>query len=253
MAEVFEMLAELADTKPLFDRYYWSKPDFRNGTEQFHSLCNVHFWRTGPLLEIGAGSSNPTSNFLSTLAPVTGLDVSQEVHANSALAEARVFDGHEFPFPDSSFDGCVSNYVLEHIENPRDHFREVARILRPGGAYVFRTPNRWHYVTLASRLLPHAVHVSTANHLRKLDDGAHEPWPTFYRANSRAQLSRLAGATSLEVHELRFIETEPSYGAMHPALFYPMMAYERAVNSIPALEPLRANILGALYKPDRAA
>jgi SAM-dependent methyltransferase len=247
------MLAELAITKTLFARFYWSKPDFRNGTEQFHSLCNVHFWRSGPLLEIGAGSSNPTSNFLSTLAPITGLDVSEQVQGNAALAEARVFDGRQFPFPDSSFDGCVSNYVLEHIENPRDHFREGARILRPDGAYVFRTLNRWHYVSLASRLLPHAVHASAANHLRKLDDGAHQPWPTLYRANSRSQLSRLARDTSLEIRELRFIETEPSYGAMHPALFYPMMAYERTVNSIPALEPLRANILGALYKPDRAA
>jgi hypothetical protein len=31
--------------------------------------------------------------------------------------------------------------------------------------------------------------------------------------------------------ELRMIEAEPSYGAAHPLLFYPMMAYERLVKS----------------------
>jgi SAM-dependent methyltransferase len=247
------MFAELADTTTLFERYYFSKPGFRNGTELFHGLCERHFAGRGSLLEIGAGPSNPTSNFLATLGPVTGLDVSSEVRTNSALADAQVFDGGRFPFLDASFDGCISNYVLEHVENPREHFREVARALRPGGTYVFRTPNRWHYVAMASWLLPHALHVHAANRLRKLADDAHDPWVTFYRANTRSQLSDLACDAALEVRELRPIEPEPSYGALHAALFYPMMAYERAVNFTPALGSLRANILGVLYKPDNSA
>jgi SAM-dependent methyltransferase len=242
------MSAPLGDTKALFDRYYWSRAEFRNGTEQFHALCARNFAAGGPLLEIGAGPSNATSDFLATLGPLTGLDVSDEVRGNRALAEAGVFDGGAFPFADASFSGCVSNYVLEHVEDPGAHFREVARVLRPGGAYLFRTPNRWHYVAVASRMLPHFVHVRAANRLRKLSDDAHEPWKTFYRANSGGSLRRLARGAGLEARELRVIEPEPSYGAAHAALFYPMMAYERTVNSTRALEGLRANFLGVFYK-----
>jgi SAM-dependent methyltransferase len=242
------MSALRGDTKALFDRYYWSRADFRNGTEQFHALCARTLPAGGTLLEIGAGPSNETSDFLATLGPVTGLDVSEEVHGNRALAEARVFDGGTFPFEAASFSGCVSNYVLEHVENPEAHFREVARVLRPGGAYLFRTPNRWHYVAMASRMLPHFVHVRAANRLRKLSEDAHEPWKTFYRANSGRNLRRLARETGLEARELRGIEPEPSYGAAHAALFYPMMAYERTVNSTRALEGLRANFLGVFCK-----
>jgi SAM-dependent methyltransferase len=237
------------DTKALFDRYYWSKPDFRNGTEQFHALCAANLARGGALLEIGAGPSNATSDYLATLGPLTGLDVSEEVRGNTALAEARVFDGRAFPFADASFSGCVSNYVLEHVEDPGAHFRQVARVLRPGGAYLFRTPNRWHYVAVASRMLPHFVHVRAANRLRKLSEDAHEPWKTFYRANHGGRLRRLAREAGLEARELRVIEPEPSYGAAHAALFYPMMAYERTVNATAALAGLRANFLGAFFRP----
>jgi hypothetical protein len=45
------------------------------------------------------------------------------------------------------------------------------------------------------------------------------------------------------------IEAEPSYGAAHPLLFYPMMAYERVVNSSDLFSVFRVNILGTLRKP----
>ena len=37
-------------------------------------------------------------------------------------------------FPDNSFDFCVSDQVLEHVEgNPYAAFHETARVIRPGG------------------------------------------------------------------------------------------------------------------------
>jgi hypothetical protein len=45
------------------------------------------------------------------------------------------------------------------------------------------------------------------------------------------------------------IETEPSYGAAHPLLFYPMIAYEGQVNSSDLFNQCRVNILGTFRKP----
>jgi ubiquinone/menaquinone biosynthesis C-methylase UbiE len=212
-------------------------------------MCAAALGRSSQILEIGAGPSNATTRFLSTIGTVVGLDVSPEVLGNDAVAEARQYDGRTIPFPDASFDGCVSNYVLEHVEHPHVHFREVARVLRPGGSYLFRTPNIFHYVALVSRLLPHVAHVSLSKRLRGMTADDHDPWVTFYRANSAGTLRGLAEEEGLEVVELRMVEKEPSYGRAGAIVFYPMMWYERFVNATTLAAPLRANIFGQLRRP----
>lgn len=235
-------------TQTLFDRYYFSKSSYVGGTELFHSLCKSHFVRGEPVLEVGSGPANSTTAFLSGLGDVTGLDVSDEIHGNPYLAKALVYKGGRMPLPTASFGMCVSNYVLEHLADPLTHFLEVFRVLKPSGAYCFRTPNRLHYVTLASSLLPHSLHLRLANRLRGLDEGAHDPWPTLYRANTRSKLSKLAKATGFFAEELRMVEAEPTYGSAHWLLFYPMMAYERVVNSSTFFDSFRVNIFGTLRK-----
>lgn len=219
-----------------------------DGTSEFHELIR-RFARPGAaILEIGAGPTNPTSAFLASLGVLHGLDVSDEVRDNEHLASTTVYLGGPFPLPTAMFDLCVSNYVLEHVEVPERHFAEVARVLKPGAFFVARTPNRLHYVAGAASLLPHRVHVLVANRLRGLPADAHDPWPTYYRANTPARVRSLAAGAGLQTVEMRLIEKEPSYGRAHPVLFFPMMAYERIVNRWEALSRFRANILLVLRK-----
>lgn len=53
---------------------------------------------------------------------------------------------------------------------------------------------------------------------------------------------------ALDVAVLRTIEKAPSYGMASRLLFYPMMAYERLVNSSELFAGWRANILAVLRK-----
>jgi SAM-dependent methyltransferase len=235
-------------TDRLFDYYYYKRSSYRGGTTQFHALCSNSIAAGGQILEIGAGPSNSTSDYLSGLGSLTGVDVSAEVRENRALQSAHVYDGTRLPFEAERFDACVSNYVLEHVANPDEHFREIRRVLRGGGVFVFRTPNLIHYVALTSRLLPHAAHRLLANRLRGLGEESHEPWPTVYRANTRGKIARLASQASLHVERCVLIEPEPTYGSASRWLFFPMMWYERLVNSTETLATLRANILGVLYR-----
>src|ERR1017187_884678 len=152
------------------NKHYYSKPGFQHGTALFHALVAQFVPHGARILEIGAGPSNSTTAFLASRGTVVGLDVSPEIRGNRYLDEAGVFDGVTFPFADRSFDACLSNYVLEHVRNPEDHFAEVFRVLKPGGVYCFRTPNRWHYVALASSLLPHRAHLKLANRLRRSEE-----------------------------------------------------------------------------------
>jgi SAM-dependent methyltransferase len=43
-------------------------------------------------------------------------------------------------FPDESFDLFVTQDVMEHIFDPAAAFKEIARILKPGGAHIFTVP-----------------------------------------------------------------------------------------------------------------
>lgn len=60
----------------------------------------------------------------------------------------------EMPIPASTYDLVLAVEVIEHLENPRQTVREVARLLRPGGVAVLSTPNTGSIrslVTLAFR------------------------------------------------------------------------------------------------------
>jgi SAM-dependent methyltransferase len=233
----------------VMDRYYNRAHGWVDGTTEFHTMCRGGIPAGASILEIGAGPANRTSEMLATLGPVTGLDVDPDVKSNRFLQRAETYDGSRFPFADSTFDACVSDYVMEHIPNVREHFGEAYRVLKPGGAWMLRTPNRFHYVAMVSWLTPQWFHRLVANRLRANPEDAHDPYPTVYAANSRSAITQLAASNGFVIEELRMIEKEPSYGMASRLLFYPFLAYERAVNATEALAPLRANILAILRKP----
>jgi SAM-dependent methyltransferase len=49
-------------------------------------------------------------------------------------------DVQRLTFPDASFDICTSTEVFEHVADDRQGFREVRRVLKPGGLLVFTVP-----------------------------------------------------------------------------------------------------------------
>jgi len=120
--------------------------------------------------------------------------------------------------------------------------------LKKQGQFFFRTPNQFHYVSLAGRRTPHRLHMLLANRMRGLAEGAHEPWPTYYRLNSCRAIKRSARQAGFTDIVLRLVETKPAYLVFHPAAFYIGVAYERLVNRFEFLAPLRANIFGRLVK-----
>ncbi len=49
--------------------------------------------------------------------------------------------GYTLPFPDNHFASALSNSVLEHIPDLDTTLKEMSRVMKPGGRFVFCVPN----------------------------------------------------------------------------------------------------------------
>jgi len=81
------------------------------------------------------------------LSAVTGLGMNEdELAANEMLSRRVVHDLNResrLPFPDADFDAVVCTVSVEYLVRPFEVFREVARVLRPGGKFIVTFSNRW--------------------------------------------------------------------------------------------------------------
>jgi SAM-dependent methyltransferase len=172
---------------------------------------------------------------------VVGVDLEEGVLKNPNLDEAHVSELSNLPFDAASFDLILSRSVFEHFDNPVPVLKELRRVLRPGGHLIFRTPNRFHYFAIAASLTPHRFH-QWFNEKRGF--AAEDTFPTFYRANDRFTLRKLARATGFSVRELELFEIKPSYLFFHPVAYRAGIGYERVVRRFDRLKDLRSIIIG---------
>lgn len=77
---------------------------------------------------------------------VVGLGLNaRELGANPALTEHLIHDLNRqpaLPFPDASFDVVLNTVSVDYMTRPLEVFREVGRILRPGGLFLVVFSNR---------------------------------------------------------------------------------------------------------------
>jgi SAM-dependent methyltransferase len=187
--------------------------------------------------------------FKGEVARVAGADIDPEVMSNPELDDAHLIssDG-QLPFDDNSFDVVLSDWVVEHVAEPVRFLSEVARVLREGGSFLFRTPDRYHYVGFLASITPHWFHELVANRARAMNRDDHEPWPTYYRLNSRRAIELAGYGAGFRTVEVRVWEGPPVYLVFNSVPFVLGVVYERLVNRYRALEELRANIFARMVK-----
>ena len=199
------------------------------------------------VLDVGAGAGIVESmHFRGLAARVAGVDPSPRVLENPHLDEGAVGVGEEIPYPDESFDLVFADNVLEHLADPSAVFREVSRVLKPGGWFLTKTPNRRHYVALIARLTPHRFH-QFYNALR--GRAREDTFPTLYRANTRKATRQHAQAAGLETREFHLIEGRPEYLRLTADTYLFGWLYERLVNSTDRLAGFRVVIISVMQKP----
>jgi SAM-dependent methyltransferase len=131
-----------------------------------------------PVLDVGCGDGHFASVAFEHpldvgLDPWSGpLREAYDRHTYRLVIQA---DGAQTPFADDWFASAVSNSVLEHIPHVDDVIREIARVLKPGGLFVFCVPNDRFTTSLSGSSIFRAIGLN----------GASEAYSRFFNLISR--------------------------------------------------------------------
>lgn len=177
---------------------------------------------------------------------VVGADLDLESLRESSVTPALVFAPmNALPFGAASFDVVTANMVVEHLDDPAACFREVARVLRPNGLFIFHTPNAGAFPTAIARRVPEVLKAPLA---RMLDGRvSKDVFPTFYRCNTSAQIRACAAACGLAVAELSLISSTALFSVVPPVALMELL-WLRMLQSERHRER-RSNIIAVLRKP----
>ncbi len=230
------------------EKYKASEPAWEDSVMRLARLFREHAAPDMTVLDAGCGRANYVleSNSAS-LRRVIGVDASKEATEGNTLADPIVVaDLEALPFEDGLFDAVTSLWVLEHVRSPERVFREIRRVLKPGGKFFFVTPYAFSYVLLAKRLLGGRF---TSFVLAKLYGRTEDDtFRTEYAANTARDLRRLLAEAGMR--ELTLIENpDPSYLAFGP-FFYRLALLIQRLASLLGLKIATMHLVGVFEKPE---
>lgn len=114
------------------------------------------------VLDLGCGTGEIARGVAgATAATVVGADISPGMLGRARVSAGagrlaglvRLGPDGALPFADGSFDAVLSSSVFEYLDEPAHSLREVRRVLRPGGWFVFTVPDERHPVRVSERRL----------------------------------------------------------------------------------------------------
>jgi ubiquinone/menaquinone biosynthesis C-methylase UbiE len=198
-------------------RYATNHPDWQPATARYEALIRAHLKPGMRVLDLGCGRGGALEQLGAAVSHPLGLDPDLRSLVEHRLPDLprMVAPADAIPLRAASVDMVLSSWVLEHLPDPARTFREVARVLRPGGVFVFLTPGANSPAALLNRVL----HPFQARLVPMLYGRAEvDAFPVVYRANTPRHIERLAHGAGLTCASLHTIH-DPTYFAFHPLIF----------------------------------
>jgi 2-polyprenyl-3-methyl-5-hydroxy-6-metoxy-1,4-benzoquinol methylase len=156
------------------------------------------------VLDVGCGSGVTLARMKTLGWEVEGVEVDPGGVEAARARGVTVRQGsvQEQQYPDNSFDAIHSSHVLEHLHEPVRVLKECCRILKPGGALVFLTPNTasWGHRRFGRNWL----HLDPPRHLvlfnpRALRKAAEQSGLKVQRVDSSVRIAWVSGALSYSI------------------------------------------------------
>ncbi len=202
-------------------------PGWRPATEVYADLVREYTRPYSLLLDLGCGRGGLVEQLAHPLRQMFGVDPDWASLREHRLDLPRVVAlSDALPLADGRFDVVFASWLLEHLERPSFTLAEVARVLKPGGVFIFITPNRLHPLSALNRALGRFHRLQGALVAQIYGRAGADAFPTFYRANSAASIRQLGEAQGLHLRVCHAIP-DPTYLAFNPALFRLMICLEK--------------------------
>lgn len=211
-------------------RYKDIKRGYRPALEVYTAIADELVTPETTMLDAGCGEAGLVSDFQTRARSVTGVDrYLRPIRNTIEIDRIAESDIERLPFADEAFSLVMNSWVLEHLERPQIVFDEISRVLKPGGHFLFITPNAYNYLIWARRLVPNRVSKPVVNTL--YDRGEDYIFPTYYRANTRRSIDAQLNAAGLVCRRFEYI-SDPSYTAFNEVFFWLSVALERITDVI---------------------
>lgn len=192
----------------------------------------------------------PEEQELSSRAQILiGIDLNWDGLSKHRTIKQRVLGNiQRLPFASDSFDVITANMVIEHVSAPDDVLLEAYRLLRPGGVFLFHTPNvRCFAMAIASRLSQRVKNLL----ISVLENRSTEDvFPTFYLMNREQAIREKAGKAGFELQDLKVVSSSAVTGMLGPFVIVELL-YLRILE-LDRFRGLRSNMIVTLQKPDQA-
>ena len=211
-----------------------------------HQAVSSALSPSSALLDAGCGSDFPLlSRYASSVAVAIGLDLCRPTVRPQANVYPLVGSLDQIPCRSESIDVIMSRSVLEHLENPESVFKELHRVLRPGGKVIFTTPNKYYYSCLVAKVFPDWAR--NIYFKRVFGEEDYDRFPVYYRANTVAAFTHIAEATHFRVLRIQAIRHFPYYLMFSTLLFRLGILYDQVITAL-GLHALQSNWLVVMEK-----
>jgi ubiquinone/menaquinone biosynthesis C-methylase UbiE len=203
--------------------------------------------REDTLLDAGCGRTAPVlQTYKGRAARLIGIDM---VTFDPNVSGIELYNGDlaRTTLEDHCVDLIMCRSVMEHVEDPTAVYKEMYRILKPGGRFIFLTANLWDYASIVAMMVPNRLHPWIVS---KTEGRAeHDVFPTQYRTNTKRAVERWSRESGFEIEDFQYLGQYPSYFMFNGFLFWLATGYEKLITKVEFLQFLRGWIFVVLKKP----
>src|SRR5713101_900308 len=143
------------------------------------------------------------------------------LHKHGTIRDKVRGDIQRLPFREDCIDLVTANMVAEHVQDAGKLLTEIHRVLRPGGIFLFHTPNLFSYATIIACLIPGFIKIKLIRFLQGRNE--EDVFSTYYRFNTLGRATALARRTGFNISEFKFVESSAQTVMLGPIVILELL------------------------------